>query len=1302
MENMQEKCFTLEDKAKLKERLALLKKEYKKTVNRLQKSERAERVKTYVKRTIEEQNRLLSQEYTGQDSVLLSAGPENCTSNASGDFAESHKIFETPSADKERKPCVSFNLEPEIVNSDSRTPSCSGGESSGQEAEGNRAHQSSQISRSRLRLSRTARRVCFSESPSPSVCRISSIVNVLDGKERTVDKSLSPVFKKHPSDGAPLRPDNPAASYCSEDSKPKENSHEIAGPSSTTLLRLGTADNSPGEVRSNFESLHSVDEIATPNEQLFVKNSFVKSETKEEQPLPTSQSLDVEVTCISSCGPLDTPPRALEFENHTDLKRTSQVSPPLSSENQPPLNLKVHTESTVVKEDHNPLSSCTLVEGLLFPVEYYVRTTRRMTSCQRKVDLEAVISSHLLTGRKGSRGRSRRNSTSLSTPVNQSDRLSNSLTPSSHPSVSNSAGEVTRSRRGRGRKSCPAALSSGLKDVSVQLRFDAENSQALSGSQSEKENCEEAMASNESHGAVKCLTNIRDGSQIKEVDRFMTLLSDKKAYSLRSRDTVFNVSTSAGYKDGKLYNFGSSKEASELTGSPFPVFSDRISLDRLSHYFKITDFHLPDEDFGILKLEKLKSVNHLEPFTPHTPRDGRGCNQHPKIDSKTLPPTCSSAVLQEENLVACSQNLDRALNLLESSENCLNVDPTPCNKEGPLENNKKPSADAAEPSHSLISEPTSALPPVVPVLDSKDKISQSPKKYFLLSPFPYDNNPRHISCIPERPLPDDEIPQNTLPMPSDSSSDGDIRTLIAVTEVSGDAESLWAKLDSQRIKESDDVPRDSPTQSKISGTLASPKELNSSVLFSTSLCSVPQENMNDFVSSSCTPGLPFLGSTPAIFSSLQGSNTSVGCSPGDEGQEKVLLPEVCGGEGREFMSLSCISATGDTEDTKQCHDVYLEHQENSLLSKTDKDRSVHVISENADNEDTGVETGSGVHLHLLSEVKDSCGGGCAVDLCSVWWEFSGSPELCIVAASESSVCLWRPQTEGNWYCAHSWCFKEMPVIQILPLSQEKNIVCVALGNLETMEIWALFSPPKTLGWKKQLVKRGHMKTAQGLSRHRLVSSGSGEHDQVVEVQQLSETGSTVQFISLVPPKDSVVAFCEVEGERDALVGSTMDTYVVVWNAVTGHLLSTIRVGDHYSDLTCLSATSDSGLLFLVVASLFSKPCEDAGSCIFKLIAANPREGTSTPIISYVIPDKPSRRYLEGDVKRQKAAAVLTCGSIALWDLSRSHCSVTLPPSLAAPWCLVRWSHIPCCLLTGRKDGTICIYEYTEHCSDKER
>lgn len=53
--------------------------------------------------------------------------------------------------------------------------------------------------------------------------------------------------------------------------------------------------------------------------------------------------------------------------------------------------------------------SCTLVEGLLFPAEYYVRTTRRMASSQSQPDLQAVILSQLNIGRhQRSRGRARR------------------------------------------------------------------------------------------------------------------------------------------------------------------------------------------------------------------------------------------------------------------------------------------------------------------------------------------------------------------------------------------------------------------------------------------------------------------------------------------------------------------------------------------------------------------------------------------------------------------------------------------------------------------------------------------------------------------------------------------------------------------------------------------------------------------------------------------------------------------------------------------------------------------------------
>lgn len=55
------------------------------------------------------------------------------------------------------------------------------------------------------------------------------------------------------------------------------------------------------------------------------------------------------------------------------------------------------------------LDSCTLVEGLLFPAEYYVRTTRRMTSSQSQPDMQAVILSQLNMGRnRRGRGGGRR------------------------------------------------------------------------------------------------------------------------------------------------------------------------------------------------------------------------------------------------------------------------------------------------------------------------------------------------------------------------------------------------------------------------------------------------------------------------------------------------------------------------------------------------------------------------------------------------------------------------------------------------------------------------------------------------------------------------------------------------------------------------------------------------------------------------------------------------------------------------------------------------------------------------------
>ncbi|XP_056223714.1 partner and localizer of BRCA2 [Seriola aureovittata] len=73
-------------------------------------------------------------------------------------------------------------------------------------------------------------------------------------------------------------------------------------------------------------------------------------------------------------------------------------------------NEKGHDNTTEIKEEKTGglLDSCTLVEGLLFPVEYYVRTTRRMTFSQSQPDMQAVILSQLSMGRhRRSRGRGR-------------------------------------------------------------------------------------------------------------------------------------------------------------------------------------------------------------------------------------------------------------------------------------------------------------------------------------------------------------------------------------------------------------------------------------------------------------------------------------------------------------------------------------------------------------------------------------------------------------------------------------------------------------------------------------------------------------------------------------------------------------------------------------------------------------------------------------------------------------------------------------------------------------------------------
>ncbi|XP_009466263.1 PREDICTED: partner and localizer of BRCA2-like [Nipponia nippon] len=171
------------------------------------------------------------------------------------------------------------------------------------------------------------------------------------------------------------------------------------------------------------------------------------------------------------------------------------------------------------------------------------------------------------------------------------------------------------------------------------------------------------------------------------------------------------------------------------------------------------------------------------------------------------------------------------------------------------------------------------------------------------------------------------------------------------------------------------------------------------------------------------------------------------------------------------------------------------------------------------------------------------------------------------------------------------------------------------------------------------------------------------------------------------PEETVLAFAEVEGMRDALVGTTAVNSIVVWNLKTGQLLKKMHVGYSYPASICHRAYSDSGLLFVVLSHPHAKESESCGNPAFRVIAFNPKTARSRGVMFSSLPPGHAGRYLEGDVKDASATAVLTSGAIAVWDLLLGRCTALLPPDPEGSWALARWATTSACLLAGQRDGT---------------
>ncbi|XP_070616999.1 partner and localizer of BRCA2 isoform X2 [Erythrolamprus reginae] len=426
-----------------------------------------------------------------------------------------------------------------------------------------------------------------------------------------------------------------------------------------------------------------------------------------------------------------------------------------------------------------------------------------------------------------------------------------------------------------------------------------------------------------------------------------------------------------------------------------------------------------------------------------------------------------------------------------------------------------------------------------------------------------------------------------------------------------------------------------------------------------------------------TPDFPLVGATPA---SLEPSPSVLGASP--------LQAAGPSDPGRATVQPRSPGAAGINRKSKE-----------ESVDPLDKllERGKEPPRQSGPVEEIRREAPAGTpregNLELTSKLKNGS-GSCLVDMSTVWWGAADFVELCVVTAEETSISLWRPLELGQWGTVHTWPFAKLPVLQIVPLSGAHSVVCAMLGRLETAEIRLLFHSSEDGCAKEELLKAGNINAVLGLTDRKLVSSCWSLQGQEVEIFSFSEMGRSHQRWALMPPEETVLAFADVAGLQEALLGMTAMNCIVLWNLGTGQLLSKIPVGWSFPASVCHKAYSDSGLLFLVFSHPHAKDSQQPGNPAFQVVALNPKTARSSGVTLLTPPPGIQGRYLERDVKGSSAAAVLTSGTIAVWDLFLGQCTALLPPISGGSWSLARWSVTDACLLAGQEDGSVYLYRYT--------
>ncbi|XP_053936711.1 partner and localizer of BRCA2 isoform X2 [Cuculus canorus] len=839
---------------------------------------------------------------------------------------------------------------------------------------------------------------------------------------------------------------------------------------------------------------------------------------------------------------------------------------------EPSENRQLETESRLLPSEkvtapESALDSCTVVEGLLFPVEYYVRTTRRMSNCQRKVDLDAVILSQLGRSKKGQRSKCKQRDVNSDRP--SQERVKNDLESGAVlcPYLGAENDSVNESSP---QKSLPASSGSSTSLGSLSQSSATGMEQDWRRSQRKQKGRRKSArtpsvhhASQEGRESLDLL--VREGSSLLpnecqserencEADLEKPPLEERgfpaaAALGLGEATVTDAVQLASADPRGGSQVLGKCREALlEQTQNPTQ------NSDSLNSQSKTSASHVGDlgANFGVCQADK-RPVEHVKN------QDVQGPCRAEQLLGINAPPRRSlrSSVRQ------------RASQAAEDESKRTHSDPAGTEAPSPL------GLSAIDPDAGSFLFSFRSLQWVTPILGIQD-FHLPDEEFGLLKLEKLESSPvNDLEDFVPHVFGDD--------VPSEDMRDA---------QMNPEENSLKSNLISPLKNGLPKVPHlESP---------ASKKELSPHELLFTPVGTVPADAPTQPESQISSSIFPVVGATPAalppVCSEIFPSSPSVppsqvsppsskGASACVAGHGECKDPAIplhldSGGAGsarKEEEQRTAFPVGAETApDNKSDEAVAMEKRQQSENEQQGSVRASPEQEKGVAEQLTPVllDGLTEESLQLVSKLKDSS-SSCAVDVSTVWWEAAGSKELCVVTACESSVSLWKPLASNGWEKIYTWQLREVPVIQIVPLPDTCNLVCIALGDLEIGEIRLLLYSSENDSFKQSLVRTGNIKAVLGLKDRRLVSSSRTVCEQQVEVVSLSETGRSRDGRTLMPPEETVLAFAEVEGLQDALVGTTAVNGVVVWNLRTGQLLKKMHVGYSYPASVCHQAYSDS-------------------------------------------------------------------------------------------------------------------------------